>query len=210
MKNTIIEVSLGLNFSLPQFESVQEFDTAAKRQGAALEYANAELTYRNTLPQMWRQLDELVQAKTKLAPKTKPHPEKTGVAVRDEAPRAYFGRCIAAGAITLDEIQKLADGISAKSIKRADGTAYGIVIDLTDAPKSERSTAPTKGDLATVVELRKHPQFATKLANLAKKTSTTLTPASSDDDIARALSTLRRAIDRELKAAAAAKLAASI
>lgn len=211
MKSYTVEVSNGLVATLPYVESVAEFDKLGGRTNVALEFANSELTYRTTLPQWWRALNEAVQAVTKVSPKTKPHPDKKDVVVIDETPRKYIARVIDSGKITLAEVQKIADAISAGKYLKPDGkTPYAIEVDLTERAPSERTTAPTKTDLLTVAELRKHPEFAKKLVSLSTKTGTQLTPASTDADIATAVSTLRRSLEREAKAAAQAKLAASI
>lgn len=198
MKSTNYTLTLGLIATLPTAESVKEFDTAAKRDGATLDGANSDYVYRGQLPQWWKAVDAGVRSKTGLPFLTKPHPKEAGKNVRAETPAAYIQRVVALGKIDVAGVQAIADSYMKGTLVTKDDKGADVkwihFFDPSETPAGERSVKPTKGDIEVVVELRKRADFASKLANLNKATGSNLSATSTNDEIAIAFGAFRRKI----------------
>ncbi len=222
MKTVVSTTQLfGINATTPIAESAAEFNKLAKSETATLDYANAHMTAHDTLTQWRNNLCAAVFQTTKVPFKTAAHPTKPGVTVRKESSNDYINRVVAEGKMTVEQLVKLAiDTESGKTpILGSDGKQlvvdgkpqfFTIVFDPSESEAGVRNVAPTKGDLAAIVALRKHPDFTKKLAALAKLTNTVLTPASTDIELANAYGTFRRATEREALVAAQKKMAAAM
>lgn len=104
MKNIDIK-TLGLSATITDVPTtVEEFDQAAGRQGACLDYAVQHVLFHSVYETVRSTICEMVE-KTGFKRKTKPHPTKPGVEVIDESEASYIARYLAATGKTIDQLQ---------------------------------------------------------------------------------------------------------
>lgn len=114
MRNHKVE-SLGVTYTVTNWpESIAEFDQLAKREGACLDEACANIQYRGTNPKFREPFLELVEKDTGIARKVRTATLKDGTVKEywDESEGKYWNRVLAETKRAAESFQGLADQVS--------------------------------------------------------------------------------------------------
>lgn len=178
----------GLKFTTMTPESVQEHDTLARRDGAALEGAINDTWYRGVFPDFWEAIAYILSRKYNVERRLKPHPQgKTyaegdrkgqPIMVSDESDPELVDRI---AALQSDDpkkwlrevVQPICDEVGANGwdYENADGTIEHVTIayDPSERERKERVAKPGKFDTENATKFITEGQDLARICRNATK-----------------------------------------
>jgi len=155
--------SLGLNVNLSVPETVEEFDTNAKRIGACLEEATNNCVYRGSLTEFRSNLCDKVESTQGVERKTKDTGKKDSegkaILAFDESEADFIERVVATKGIKVEDLQPIADEV-----------ANAIVFDASarerKAPTPKKLAAKYSANAKAIIDQGKVDAFNKKASKL--------------------------------------------